>query len=86
MMTAATRRTTRQHRSGNSYSVRIPRDLAYPVADQELEIEIDGDRLILQPKRNKISEMLAKWEAMGWPGIGTALPEPIDVRNPWDRF
>lgn len=47
----SSKRTTRQHRSGNSFSVRLPRDWAYARPDQELEIEKRGDELILRPKQ-----------------------------------
>lgn len=64
-MTAPLRRTTRQHRSGNSFSVRIPRDLAYPDPNQELEIEMRGDERVLRPKRISVDEMLSRLDELG---------------------
>lgn len=61
---APIKRTTRQHKSGNSYSVRLPRDMAYPDPDQELEIEMVGDTRVLRPKRITMAEMFAKLDAL----------------------
>lgn len=55
-MSAPLRRTTRQHRAGNSFSVRIPRDMAYANPDQELEIEAIDDTLVLRPKEQHFSD------------------------------
>lgn len=83
----AVKRTTRQHRSGNSFSVRLPRDLAYPKPDQELEIEKRGDELILRPARMTLDELFAWIDARG----GSKLTDDALIRgqappNPWDKF
>lgn len=64
-MSVPLRRTTRQHRSGNSFSIRIPRELAYPDPNQELEIEADGEALVLRPKRPSIEEMFRQIDELG---------------------
>ncbi|MBV8971456.1 MAG: hypothetical protein JO290_04110 [Sphingomonadaceae bacterium] len=64
-MTAPLRRTTRQHRSGNSFSVRIPRDMAFPQPDQELEIEAVGETLVLRPKRRSFEQLFRELDALG---------------------
>lgn len=40
---------TRIFKSGNSLAVRIPKELAFPDAGQEVEIERVGDTLVLRP-------------------------------------
>ncbi len=42
---------TRQHRSGNSRSVRLPGVAAYPDPDQELEVIVRGDERVIRPVR-----------------------------------
>ncbi len=83
----ALRRTTRQHRSGNSFSVRIPRDLAYADPDQELEIEAVGETRILRPKRQSIETMLQRFDeayADGATGLSDAALVRGDGRpDPW---
>ena len=69
-MTTATRRTTRQHRSGNSFSVRLPREMAWPDPNQELEIEAIGDTRVLRPKRPTFDEMLDNLRVLGPSELG----------------
>lgn len=64
-MSAPLRRTTRQHRSGNSFSVRIPRDLAFAAPNQELEIEAVGETLVLRPMRRSLDDMFRELDALG---------------------
>ncbi len=69
------KRTTRQHRSGNSFSVRLPGETAYPDPHQELEVEVVGDTRILRPKvpeRISVSEMFKRLEALGPSTLGPA--------------
>ena len=40
---------TRVFKSGNSLAVRIPKELAFPAAVQEVEIERIGNTLVLRP-------------------------------------
>lgn len=58
------KRTTRQHRSGNSFSVRIPREMAYADPNQELEIEMVGTERVLRPKRISVAEMFARLDEL----------------------
>ena len=83
----AVKRTTRQHRSGNSFSVRLPRDLAYANPDQELEIERRGDELVIRPGRMTLDELFAWIDARG----GSRISDDALIRgdgrpNPWDKF
>ena len=69
------KRTTRQHRSGNSFSVRLPGETAYPNPHQELEVEVIGDTRVLRPKiaeRISVSEMFKRLEAFGPSKLGPA--------------
>ncbi len=40
---------TRQHRSGNSLSVRLPGVAAYPDPNQELEVVVRGNERVIRP-------------------------------------
>jgi antitoxin VapB len=44
---------TRVFKSGNAQAVRIPRELAYDDAEQEVEIERRGDMLLIHPVYQK---------------------------------
>lgn len=84
------KRATRQHRAGNSFSVRLPREMAYPDPEQELEIEAVGDERIIRPKaRPSMIEMLAEMDrlhALGAQGPSdNALIRPEGRPSPWER-
>lgn len=76
------RRTTRQHRSGNSFSVRIPRDLAFPIPDQQLEIEAVGETLVLRPARPSVDEFFRLLDAAYAAGA-TGLGDDALIRPEW---
>jgi virulence-associated protein VagC len=82
------KRRTRQHRSGNSFSVRLPREMAYPVPDQPLEIEMRGDERVIRPaapERISAQEFVAWIREHGGVELGPEAwirPEP---ENPWDK-
>lgn len=82
MSTPLRRRTTRQHRSGNSFSVRIPRDLAYDQPNQELEIEAVGETLVLRPTRSGIDEFFRLIDEAYAAGA-TGLSDNALVRPEW---
>ena len=44
---------TRVFKSGNSLAVRIPKELANGVKAQEMEIERDGDKLVVRPLQQR---------------------------------
>ena len=44
---------TRIFKSGNSFAVRIPKELAVIEAAQDVEIERSGDALIIRPAKRK---------------------------------
>lgn len=78
------KRTTRQHKSGNSYSIRVPRDMAFADPNQELEIEKRGDALIITRKRLSLDELFAELDKLPKPVFGDEVLERPDVRDPWD--
>lgn len=53
--------TTRAFRNGNSQAVRIPADIAYERMDMELEIERNGDEILIRPARRSLAGVLAKF-------------------------
>jgi antitoxin VapB len=50
---------TRVFKSGNSLAVRIPKELAFTDANQEVEIERKGDSLIIRPTERRTLAGLA---------------------------
>jgi antitoxin VapB len=44
---------TRVFKSGNSLAVRIPKEMAFPAAVQEIDIERVGNTLVLRPVESK---------------------------------
>lgn len=55
---------TRVFKSGNSLAVRIPKELAFADATQEVEIERKGDSLIIRPaERPSLAGLAAALEA-----------------------
>lgn len=59
---------TRLFQNGNSQAVRIPKELAYPRSDLEMEIERRGDSLIVRPARQRLAGLGAAFRALG-PGF-----------------
>ena len=53
--------TTRIFKNGNSQAVRIPADLAYERMDIPLEIERNGDEIIIRPARHTLGNVLEKF-------------------------
>ena len=49
---------TRLFLNGNSQAVRIPAELAYPVADMKLTIERVGDELRIRPAQRRMGDVL----------------------------
>ena len=74
---------TRQHKSGNSYSVRLPKQAAYDDPEQELELIVDGDRRILRPKpKLGADEFFRLLDELGPSQLGPESLARPDVRNP----
>lgn len=85
-MTSVTART-RQHKSGNSYSVRLPKSVAYERPDQELIAERDGDTVVLRPAEMTPAEWVAWREANPGPGLPNESMIRWDGReNPWIEY
>ena len=59
------RRRTRLFQNGNSQAVRIPKELAYPRLDMEMEIERRGDTLVIRPARQRLTGLTRAFEAFG---------------------
>jgi antitoxin VapB len=60
---------TRVFKSGNSLAVRIPRELAFLEAAQEVEIERRGDSLVIRPVQARSLAGLADAFAAFPPGF-----------------
>jgi len=58
---------TKMFKSGNSFAVRIPKELAFAGETQDVEIERKGDSLLIRPVETKslsdIGEVLAMFSA-----------------------
>jgi antitoxin VapB len=50
--------STRLFLNGNSQAVRIPAELAYPVADMKLTIERVGEELRIRPAQRRMGDVL----------------------------
>lgn len=59
------RRRTRLFQNGNSQAVRIPKELAYPRIDLEMEIERRGDTLVIRPARQRLTGLSRAFRAFG---------------------
>ena len=55
--------STRLFLNGNSQAVRIPAELAYPVADMKLTIERVGDELRIRPAQRRMGDVLGHWRS-----------------------
>lgn len=53
--------TTRMFKNGNSQAVHIPADLAREYEGIDLEIEREGDEIIIRPARRKLTGTLNKF-------------------------
>ena len=64
---------TKPFKSGNSQAVRLPKSIAFPPGT-ELEIERNGDLVILRPVEDKVAKMWA---------LLNALPKPsyVELRD-----
>lgn len=51
---------TKIFKNGNSQAVRIPSELAFTGEESEVEIERDGDALVIRPKRRRMGDVLQK--------------------------
>jgi antitoxin VapB len=72
--------TTRAFKSGNSQAVRIPAEIAFEDG-QELDITRHGDVVMISPRRDDISEALARLKSL--PKPPTVVP--IDRTDVPDR-
>lgn len=54
---------TRIFKSGNSLAVRIPKDMTFPEATQEVSIERMGDGLLIRPVGRKLTGLMDKFAA-----------------------
>jgi antitoxin VapB len=59
--------TAKTYKSGNSVSIRLPKDIAYP-AGLELTATRTGDVIVLAPKRRRTpSDTVASLRSIGFP-------------------
>lgn len=55
---------TRVFKSGNSLAVRIPKELGFGVASQDVEIERQGDALVIRPvEKRSLAGLMDKFAA-----------------------
>ena len=52
---------TKIFKNGNSQAVRIPAELAYERSDLDVEIERNGDVIVIRPARRRLDQVLAKF-------------------------
>ena len=68
------RHITKTFRIGNSQAVRIPDELAYDRVGLEVEIEREGDELIIRPMRRSLAGVLKTFASF-------APDFTVDARN-----
>ena len=69
-------RRVRLFRNGRSQAVRIPKE--FELAGDEVTIRRDGERLVIEPVRSSMTELLARLRALGdssepWPNVDDGL-------------
>jgi antitoxin VapB len=76
---------TRLFRSGNSMAVRIPKALGIEDWGAEVEIERQGDTVVLRPAARPLTGVLRLFAAFGPDFMAEGRPEGIEVdRAGWD--
>lgn len=77
-------RPTRLFRNGNSQAVRIPSALAFDSDKTEVEIERQGDDLIIRPTKRKLAGLGQAFRRLG-PHFGNFRRDqpPMETRD-WD--
>ncbi len=72
---------TRQHRSGNSLSVRLPGVAAYPDSNQELEVIVRGDERVIRPVKPEPAQASRPTSARSWDEFFRWLDEhgPVEL-------
>ena len=75
---------TRLFKSGNSLAVRIPKELHFDAPAEDLEIERQGDSLVIRPVGRPLTGVLKKFKAFS-PDFMRAGREsnPERDRNGW---
>ncbi len=80
-----TRHRTRLFRNGNSQAVRIPKDLAFPGEDLEMEIERRGNSLIIRPVRQRLTGLARAFRAFDTGFMGDRREQPDVPNRAWDK-
>jgi antitoxin VapB len=80
----STRYRTRLFQNGNSQAVRIPKDLAYPRSDMDMEIERQGDRLVVSPARQRLTGVAAAFRDLGADFMADGRDTPEVPDRGWD--
>ena len=75
---------TRLFRNGNSQAVRIPKDIAFPREDLEMEIERQGDSLIVRPVRQRAIGLARAFRAFGTGFMGDGREQAHVPDRAWD--
>ncbi len=68
---------TRLFRNGNSQAVRIPKALAFDSVDIEVEIERQGDELIVRPAKRKLTGLGAAFRSLAPYFRGFVREQPV---------
>lgn len=77
---------TRVFKSGNSLAVRIPKEMAFISASDDVEIERQGDALVLRPVRSPSLDDLDEVLALFGPGfMAQGREEAPEVDRPWPQ-
>jgi antitoxin VapB len=72
---------TRQFKAGNSPAVRIPADMAFPPRT-ELVVIRDGNKIIVEPKANRLGRVPQMFAALGNQHSGER-PEWENAKRDW---
>jgi antitoxin VapB len=80
-----TKHRTRLFRNGNSQAVRIPKDIAFPRDDLEMEIERRGDSLIVRPVRQRLTGLARAFRALGPGFMSDGRDQPDVPDRAWDE-
>jgi antitoxin VapB len=75
---------TRVFKSGNSLAVRIPKELAIVTAAQDVEIERQGETLVVRPiRRRTLSGLLRKFAAFTPDYMAAGRQKQTQKRRSW---
>ena len=74
---------TRLFQNGNSQAVRIPKALAFDSVGVEVEIERQGEELIVRPTRRKLTGLGAAFRKLRPHFTGCRRNQPVQDERDW---